>query len=369
MERTPPPSVRATASAQQAPIANLPSNLLPLICEYLPISSVAALAYTCSSLYVKLATNRLTLRDNVSEKTAFLVMLEREGRFDEYFCRGCLKLHSRGNFSVEEFQKLPTERSCMYTLPTLRVTPGFDMSFEELRHQLVQQWFGTLGPVKLRKGVDIYRRTTKGFELIDWFTKWSRRFNIPICTHLRLHDLVRMVLCEHDKTARITELCICRRWSNRFEHCAKCLLCSTSFHLNIKNEQIRLAISRDLGHLWSPFDPTYVEQLAALNCEENDLLVYWRNCAFLMISHIIPDPFPDNLCEPIVHPYSAVLGRADYLRSTADREKFYRSVVTPTRTTRDLWQLEKWNISTPQRSPLRRMDFAEQKRNRVRSRY
>ncbi|WEW56775.1 hypothetical protein PRK78_002227 [Emydomyces testavorans] len=262
-----------------------------MIYQHLPFQSSAATALTCARFYhLFIAGLRQTLQSNKTEKFEILCLLEIDGRIKGYHCRGCLKRHRfTASFSLQELEKRPTERYCLRTQRSLRVSRTLDLSFSEVIEILEEphqtrnpkSWtsvnryaaiiFSDLNPGipnAIETAYPMYRADFPASK--DWFVALCNRFNIPICPHLRMSD--------EKITGQFSTDIAFRLWPRRHSY-PECSQCKAKFVLRAReygvgHRYVEVAIIRPIGMLVSPLEPEWLAQTSATR--DPALEKYWR---------------------------------------------------------------------------------------------
>lgn len=276
----------------QAPLYNLPSELILEICWYLSLPEIVTLMLVCGRFWngrnepgvFSRAWELMQLRPGSPDLTYarfyVLRMLEYDGllargRPTKYCCWGCMKTHEQQAFPPEEFKKKPdlnlhlTERYTYYkpgptfrycSLAKRRIWFGIrgEMTFAELKYTLSiprvtankpYPWMIQVPDLSCFRRQTLFNRRHMSFGYIirlckvdDFsFIAICKKLNVPLCPHVRLGDQQVIALYERP---------------NQVEACVKC---PTKF-LIMAQEFIKIGVMRNVGSLLSPTDPMWLSQ-------------------------------------------------------------------------------------------------------------
>ncbi|EEQ34657.1 hypothetical protein McanMca71_007641 [Microsporum canis] len=253
-------------------IYGLPSELLDIIYQYLESEDDAiALGFAGARFFYS-----DTLKSVLSSKEARykgLCMLEDSGEIGRHCCSGCLVIHpSSAAFSLQELEKRPTERHCLVTNPCLKLSLFPDLSFADIEMALLKQakerrqrnWFTRLysSPEVM---IEVRLRLFPREAVMDFlgFTKLCELLDRPLCTHLRERDIGIPILYMSQTGPKP------RKPTKPIHEHKDCFDCKTRVtmellpahtHGNNGEEWYALNVTRSLGRLYSPLEPTWLKQ-------------------------------------------------------------------------------------------------------------
>ncbi|PGH28810.1 hypothetical protein GX50_08454 [[Emmonsia] crescens] len=239
-------------------------ELLATINDHLPLASGLALRLTCSKFYWSSVFNHSQRCADRADRFEALCMLECDGTVKGYCCRGCLKRHRYTAFSNEELAKKAHTRYCLATMKCFRVGVLRELSFADVKAHLYEQ--GKCGPkykflggcndqatlVSREVFIYSYHRRRRIYTSIDIcrtsqlysgnFVNLCKSLNIPLCPHMTMGD------------EEVAELL----FQKKIYPYHRCKRCKTKVELHLSGPMTYFRVSRNLGMLSSPKDPTWL---------------------------------------------------------------------------------------------------------------